>query len=205
MLFNKKDKYTVTESCVKKELRGEDGETLVKMNLRAPVIKSADRRDPLLRHAAPFYGVLLPTLTRYAETDLLSAAKAARAASPGDFAPFGACMSWELTYSSQYHLSFYTETSFSDGTRAEKTRRTQIWDRRTGQRRVFYDFFLPGADIYISRLINGVSGMRRTDRELFVLRPGAAEFFRREEGGYSSFRVAFAQIKAEGLLRTEEI
>lgn len=205
MLFNKKEKYTVSESCVKKELHGENGETLVKINLRAPVIKSAAAREPLLRHAAPFYGVLLPALTRYAETDLLAAARSARAASPETFAPFGAFMIWELTYSSQYNVSFYTEVSFSDGRRAEKTRRTQIWDRRSGQRKVFYDFFLPGADVYVSQLMNGASGMRRTDRELFVLRPGAAEFFRREDGGYSAFTVPFERMKAEGLLRTEEI
>ena len=137
--------------------------------------------------------------------DLLAAARSARAASPETFAPFGAVMIWELTYSSQYNVSFFTEVSFSDGRRAEKTRRTQIWDRRSGQRKVFYDFFLPGADLYVSQLINGVSGIRRTDRELFVLRPGAAEFFRREDDGYSAFAVPFEKIKAEGLLRTEEI
>ncbi|MBO4277511.1 MAG: hypothetical protein J5925_03835 [Clostridia bacterium] len=205
MLFAKKERFTVGEVCVKKELRGENGETLVKLNLRAPEIKSGDRREPLLRHAAPYYAQLLPALERFAETDLLAAAKTALPRSPETFLPFGVCMSWEQTYISQYNVSFYTEVSVTDGTNAEKTRRTQIWDRKTGQRRVFYDFFLPGADLYISRLISGSESMRRTDRELFVLRPGGAEFFRRENGGYSAFAVPFKQMEAEGLLRTGEI
>ena len=199
MLFAKKEKDAIDENVLKKELCSEDGKTLVRVNLKAPSVKCASRRDPLLKHARPFYESLFKTFGDYACTELLQAAKT-RCDTEG-FAPFAAVMGWELTFFSDEYLSLLITVSVSDGVGGDREYRPQIWDRRTGNRCVFYDFFLPGGVETVAAELFG-DEKKRFDKELFVLGDKGFEFIVRSENGDPVRRILPAGLLEEkGVLK----
>ncbi|MBO4452988.1 MAG: hypothetical protein J5793_03545 [Clostridia bacterium] len=189
----------MAERLIKKDIADPSGSILVKVNLRSPEIRCASAKDPLKRHAVPFYVSLSDTLASYAEGDLFKAASK-RSGTEG-FIPFAAVMNWEMTCNSDNYISFVTDISISDGRSGDRERRTQIWDRKTGQRCVFYDFFLPGsAGKMASKVMPG--NEKRFDRELFVLRENGYEFFKRNgKGTFEGVFFTKEELADEGLLR----
>ena len=192
----------MTDSVVKKEITAENGARLVIINLHSPCFKCASARDPLLRHAQPFYTTLPGAIKSFAEHDLAESAKKSFSACENGFSPFAAVMNWELTASSESNVSIRLEISFSGAAGSTREYRTQIWDRRTGARKVFYDFFLPGAEAFI---LSGA--VKETDRalfrrELFALRGEGFEFYLQDgERSPRAVFVAAAPLAAAGYLK----
>ena len=178
MFFSKKERLSIEETCVKKDLAASDNKVLVKINLRAPDIRCASKKDPLLRRAKPFYDSLVSTLLACAENEIFKAATAKFAADP-DARPAAAVMNWRITYLSDKYASFITDISVSDGANAEFRRRTQIWDRESGQR-VTFSFLPEKARLAAKRALYPEG--KAKDPETFALCEEGIEFFAPDGG-----------------------
>ena len=202
MLFSKKEKLVISDNFIKKDLLS-DGKPVVKINIHAPTLKSAAKRDMLLKHAAPFYDSIFKTFASYAETELYEAAKKA-CTNQEDLKPYAAVMNWELTYLSANYLSVYIDISVTDGFEGDRRRRTQVWNRSNGQRCVLSDFLTENSKDYIKNAVCGTD-VNRFNSDLFVLRDDAIEFFiSSENGGYKAVAVTYSSLAENGYLINNE-
>ena len=188
MLFNKKNRFSISEKQIKEEIKSPEGIIALRLNLRYPELK-CPARDPLSVNAVPFYKRIAEGFADYARHELAPVAFAA-SKSEG-FAPYSAVMTYEKCFDDEKYLSFFIDVSVSDGIEPPRIeRKTQVWERKFGTKCRFVDFFEPKDACTI---FEGVE-KRAADRELFVMREGGLEFFIRKENRYEPIFASFEKI-----------
>lgn len=181
MLIKKKIRFYVDEKRVKEEITSENGEVLLKINMRYPEVV-CPKKEPLAKDCAPFYENIANAFLHYAKTDLSGQAKRAYKASPDGFLPYSAVMLWEKTLENDDYLSVLFDISVSDGINPPSVqRKTQVWSRADGRKCKISDFLQKEK---IKELTE--AHKKQFNKELFVLRENAVEFFIYAEGVYKS-------------------
>ena len=190
-MFNKKAKTSFSDKRIKKEIANGEGVTLVRVNVCTPEIRSTSHRDPLLRHAAPFYASVSDTLCECAGDSVRAAAAAAFAS--GRTVPFAVTCGWRLALLDESFASVVLEIGFYDGMKNTKELRAQVWERTRGQRLSFSDLFTrPARDLVGSLAPDGGRGY---DPELFALTETGCEFFfRLPDGTYTAAEVSGEEL-----------
>lgn len=189
MLLTKKKSFSVEEATIKREVKGEDGACLVRINIRYPDI-ACGKKDPLSIFARDFYKNVAEAFCKYAETELYKRAKTVYESDKDGFLPFSAVMKYEITALDERLFSVYTDMAVSDGRNEPSVeRKAQVWERDFGTK-CKAQYFMPKKVLHekLSEILEK-DELKRIDPELFVMRDGALEFFLRENGKYRSVSI----------------
>lgn len=199
MLFTKKTRFSITEKQLKEELRDENGEILVKMNLRYPEIRCS-KKDVLHRNCAKLYPKMAESFADYVKNELKKIALKSKKESPDVFLPFSALMKWENVFDDEKFLCIITDISVSDGKNAPETdRKIQIWDREFGTVCRFCYFFENGAKKVIHEEFLTDETRKSFDKELFALTKDGFEFHIKCKNGFRTFLLPFSFMQEKGL------
>jgi len=140
MLFNKKNRFSVTEKQIKEELRSPDNSPILRINLRFPQI-NCSKKDPMYKTAGILYQRVADEFLKYAKSVLYNIALSAYSQNPADFVPFAALINWENTYEDSKNLSVMLNISVSDGKSPPNAElKTQVWQRDNGKKCRLQDF-----------------------------------------------------------------
>jgi hypothetical protein len=203
MLFAKKTKFSITEKQLKEEVTDENGEVLVKINLRYPEIKCS-KKDVLFRNCAKLYPKMAEGFCDYAKKDLKNAALKSKKEHPEDYSPFSAVMKWENVFESERFLCFITDISVGLGKGIPETdRKIQIWEREFGTVCRFPYFFENEVKKIIAEEFLTDDTRKAFDKELFALTKDGFEFHIRCKNGYRTFLLPFSLLKEKSLLKIE--
>lgn len=182
MLLTKKNKFLITEAQIKEDLLAQNGDVLLKINIKYPDIRCG-KNDPLNNYAVGFYNNLAKSFSNLAKTELLAAANTAYTANADTFLPYAAVIKYEMTLQNADFLSVITDISVSDGVSTPSLeRKTQVWDRKNGTLCRMSDFI---AKEKTEELIKKY-GKTIKRNELFVLRDNNIEMFVANGNGYIS-------------------
>lgn len=191
MLFTKKKRFEVTEKQIREDLKTENGDVIVKINIRYPLI-ICPKNDKLQLNACPLYIKVAENLAQYARGEMFKNALKVYNSCPDKFSPFSAVMRFEKTFEDSDYLSVILDISICNGIDAPATdRKTQVWDRKNGLK-CKCSHFLEVKDIK-NKLDE--EDKKNFDKELFVLRENGIEFFIRQKGSYKSLIMPIAKNK----------
>lgn len=185
MLLNRKTKFSISEAQIKEDVKAPDGTLLLKINIKYPSIKCA-KKDPLSKYAVRFYVDVSSAFLEFAKKELIKTALNAYNADKENFSPYSAVMRYEVTLENQDYLSVMLDIAIFDGKNTSSLeRKTQVWERKYGTKCKYTNF------ISKKQLLEHISETekKRFDRDLFVLREGALEFFIRNGDGYSKILI----------------
>ncbi len=192
MLFTKKTRFSVTEKQIKEDICDQNGETVLKINLRYPEIK-CDKRDPLLRDAVKFYPRFAEEFASCARNEFKKAALTSKEANSEGFVPFSALMNWENAFENEEYLCIVIDVSVSDGLfYLSSERKIQIWERAYGTKCRFSYFFKPDAHKKIIEEFIKPENKKSFDRELFALRENGYEFHLRCSSGHYTYLIPYS-------------
>ncbi len=177
MLFQKKKSFSITEKQIKEELPDESGSTVLKINIRYPIL-NCPKKDPLLQNASGFYPRLAENFLLAAKSELLKASKAKKRADPEAFLPFSAVMSWRKMLESERFLSIVIDIFVSDGREQSTVRRTQVWERKFGTK-CKSSMFFEKKELDLLRESKGIN-KKSFDRELFSINERGFVFYTKE-------------------------
>lgn len=181
MLFTKKKRFSIAEKQIKEEEKDQNGNTLLKINLRYPEI-TANKKDPLLISAEKFYKSFANELFKYAKEDLKKTALKVYNENSESFVPFSACLKYEITYLTEEFLSVLLTVSVSDGKgEASVSRKAQVWERSFGTK-CKPTYFISKNEFKEALNQQGISVSKaRKSMENFLLREASYEFLQEYE------------------------
>ncbi len=189
MLFNKNNRFRITEKQIKEEIKNSEGAVILRLNLRFPEIK-CPKSDPMSKVAMGFYEKISKTFAQYAKGELFAAAENIYKSSKETFSPFSALMKYEITLDNTEILSVVTEFSVSNGTNPPYCQRqTQVWNRKNGTKHRFSQLFDTEKLKNKLDVILEKSQRRYFDKELFVLRENCVEFYLALNEGYKTLSI----------------
>ena len=193
----------VTEKQLKEDVADENGEILVKINLRYPEIKCS-KKDVLFRNCARLYPKMAEGFCAYAKKELKNAAMKSKKELSDDFSPFSAIMKWENVFESERFLCFITDISVWDGKGIPETdRKIQVWEREFGTVCRFSYFFENEVKKLIAEEFLTDDIRKAFDKELFSLTKDGFEFHIRCKTGYRTFLLPFSLLREKSLLKIE--
>lgn len=197
MLFIKKTRFSVGEEVIRESLFAPDGSESVRLNLRYPLI-TGDRREVMLRNAAPYYRRVAARLKAFAKNEL-------QQRSPADKnMPCSVVMVWEKTFENDSFVSFYFDVTVFDGVSVRSAeRQTQVWERKFGLKCPFSYFFEHGAKNTVCELISP-DNKKLFERERFVLRDSGFEFFVLSENGIEGKMLGYSLASEKNLLKNAD-
>lgn len=203
MLFTKKIVFSVIEKQIKDDLTDENGELLIKLNLRYPEIK-CKKNDVLSKHCAGLYPEIANEFEKYARTELKKAVLEEKKNSFEYFVPYSVLMRWENAFESDDYLCIIIDLSVSDGRHPPKIeRKIQIWERKFGTKcRFSYFFNNENKKVMIEKYISE-DNRKKFDKELFALKKDGFEFHIAHRHGYKTVLVPFADAKNNGFLKND--
>ncbi len=197
MLFNKKNRFQITERQIKEDIKNSDGVIMLKLNLRYPEIKCA-KNDPLSKYAEKFYSQTAKAFSEYAKGDFLSSANTVYSARKEEFVPFSVVMRWECTFDNSEYLSIVTDFSVSDGINPPfNEKQTQVWSRKSGTKCTFHQLFDKNKLKNLTEPLLDKSEKKYFDKELFALRDNNVEFYILQKDRYRTL-----SFPKENLLKT---
>ncbi len=140
MLFNKKIKFSISESQIKEDFCADDKTVVLRVNLRFPQI-TCPKTDPLFKTAMPFYKSLGSGFYDYCKNGLFPIALKTYKENSDLFSPYSAIMRWENTFTDGGYISVIQKISVSDGNTPPITDiKTQVWQRQNGRKCKIWDF-----------------------------------------------------------------
>jgi hypothetical protein len=194
MLFSKKKRFSISDKLIKEDISTENGDILIKVNLRYPEIVCADK-DPLSRNAVGFYKRIAEGFLHSVKQDMVKIASE-RKKNDGSFVPFSAVMRWTKTFENEDFLSFVIEFSVWDGKSSQSVeRKTQVWERKFGTKCRSSYFFEPKK--LKEEFANLYGEKTKFDKDLFALCEDGFEFYTKGENGYKTYRIPHSASEIE--------
>ncbi len=203
MLFTKKVRFSINEKQQKEDIPDENGNVLVKVNLRYPEIKCS-KKDVLFGFCSKLYPKMANGFFDYAKKDLKQIAQKVRNENAESFLPFSALMKWENLFIDERFLCILTDISVSDGKNVPNLeRRIEVWEREYGTKCRFSYFFKNDAKKVIQNEVLDDENRKSFDKELFALTKDGFEFHVKQKHSYRTYLIPFSFLKEKELLKVD--